>query len=328
MAKKARIIVLILALLGGSIWGYYQYFNSQSASIEASGTIEATTVEIAVRAPGILESLALQEGAEVKQDQVVAVLTRSDLEAQKERDAMGVLAAQAKLDDLKSGARSQEIKEAASNVNIAQTNLDKANRDLQRAESLFKEGALSQENLDQAKANASLKKYQLEAAEAHQNLLESGNRPQQITAAAAELARNKAVLQASESVLADLQLKSPISGIVLSRNYEPGEFVQLGASLGTIADLNRMWIKVYIATDDLPAIKLGQQVHFTVSGDQSTYSGKVSHIASRGEFTPKTIQTQKERSNVVFAVKIAVNNNPALKIGMPADVVFDQGKAR
>ena len=101
--------------------------------------------------------------------------------------------------------------------------------------------------------------------------------------------------------------------------------MQMGSSLGTIADLSHMWIKVYIPTDDLPGIKLGQKVHFTVSGDNHRYSGIVSHIASKGEFTPKTIQTPKERANVVFAVKISfTNKNGALKIGMPADVVFDQ----
>ncbi len=324
MRKKLGVLVLLLILLGGSIWLYCQYSSQQVKQLEASGTIEATSVDISARAAGIIQILALQEGAQVKQDQVVAVLSRSDLEAQKERDAMSVMAAQAKLNDLKSGARSQEIKEAASSVDIAQTNLEKALRDLERASALSKEGALSQESLDQASANAALKKYQLEAAQAHLSLLQSGSRPQQISAAVAELDRNKAVLQASQSQLADLQLKSPISGTVLSRNYEPGEFVQLGTSLGTIADLNHMWIKIYIPTDDLPAIKLGQPVHFTVSGDPTLYTGKVSYIASRGEFTPKTIQTQKERSNVVFAVKIAIDNNQALKVGMPADVVFNQ----
>ncbi|MGI5922288.1 MAG: HlyD family efflux transporter periplasmic adaptor subunit, partial [Syntrophomonadaceae bacterium] len=80
----------------------------------------------------------------------------------------------------------------------------------------------------------------------------------------------------------------------------------------------------YIPTDDLPAIKMGQKVRFTVSGDKTQYTGTVTYIASQGEFTPKTIQTKKERANVVFAVKIAVNNQDGvLKPGMPADIVFN-----
>lgn len=325
MTKKIGLIVLLILLSGVSCWAYRNYYTRPSEAIQASGTIEATSVDISARAPGTVEKLILQEGQTVSKDQLVAVLSRSDLVAQKERDAMGVLAAQAKLEDLQSGARAQELEEADSNVNIAQTNLDKARRDLERAEALFKAGAFSQDNLDQSRNNVDQKSYLLEIAQTRQNLLQAGSRPQQIKAAAAELERNKAILHASQSVLEDLQLFAPISGTVLSRNYEAGEYVQMGSSLGTIADLSHMWIKIYIPTDDLPQIKLGQKVHFTVSGDSRRYSGTVSNIASKGEFTPKIIQTQKERTNIVFAVKISFDNkNGALKIGMPADVVFDQ----
>jgi len=318
--------VFIIILSGASIWAYHNYSVRPLEPIQASGIIEATTVDISARAPGTVVRLALQEGQTVSRDQLVAELSRSDLSAQKERDAMGVAAAQAKLDDLQSGARTQELEEARSNTQIAVINLDKAKRDLARAESLFAAGAISQESLEQSRNNADQKSQLLEVAQARQNSLEAGSRPQQIKAAAAELERNKAILKASQNLLADLQLFAPLNGTVLSRNYEVGEFVQIGSSLGTIADLNHMWIKVYIPTDDLPRIKLGQKVYFTVSGDSHRYSGTVSSIASKGEFTPKMIQTPKERTNIVFAVKISFDNKDgALKIGMPADVVFDEG---
>ena len=320
------MIVFIIILSGASIWAYHNYSVRPLEPIQASGIIEATTVDISARAPGTVVRLALQEGQTVSRDQLVAELSRSDLSAQKERDAMGVAAAQAKLDDLQSGARTQELEEARSNTQIAVINLDKAKRDLARAESLFAAGAISQESLEQSRNNADQKSQLLEVAQARQNSLEAGSRPQQIKAAAAELERNKAILKASQNLLADLQLFAPLNGTVLSRNYEVGEFVQIGSSLGTIADLNHMWIKVYIPTDDLPRIKLGQKVYFTVSGDSHRYSGTVSSIASKGEFTPKMIQTPKERTNIVFAVKISFDNKDgALKIGMPADVVFDEG---
>ncbi len=320
------MIVFIIILSGASIWAYHNYSVRPLEPIRASGIIEATTVDISARAPGTVVRLALQEGQTVSRDQLVAELSRSDLSAQKERDAMGVAAAQAKLDDLQSGARTQELEEARSNTQIAVINLDKAKRDLARAESLFAAGAISQESLEQSRNNADQKSQLLEVAQARQNSLEAGSRPQQIKAAAAELERNKAILKASQNLLADLQLFAPLNGTVLSRNYEVGEFVQIGSSLGTIADLNHMWIKVYIPTDDLPRIKLGQKVYFTVSGDSHRYSGTVSNIASKGEFTPKMIQTPKERTNIVFAVKISfANKDGALKIGMPADVVFDEG---
>lgn len=321
--KVGLLVIILLLLSGGAYLVYKEYFTEHSSAIQATGTIEATTVDLNAKSSGTIAILSVEEGSIVKQDQLVAVLSRNDLEAQKERDAMGVLSAEAKQNDLLSGARSQEIQEATANVNIARISYDKSTTDLKRVEALFKEGAISQEQLDQAKVNADLKKNQLDAAEAKLSLLQAGNRPEILEGAQAEVEKSKAVLQASQSVLEDLKVYSPIKGTVLSRNYEPGEFVQMGAALATVADLNKLWVKVYIPTDDLPAIKLGQKVHFTVSGDNHQYTGVIINIASKGEFTPKTIQTKKERTNVVFAVKISIKNeNGVLKPGMPADVVF------
>ncbi|MEN6462111.1 MAG: HlyD family efflux transporter periplasmic adaptor subunit [Syntrophomonas sp.] len=322
--KVGLLVIILLLLSGGSYLVYKEYFSEHSSGIQATGTIEATTVDLNAKSSGTIAILSIEEGNNVKQDQLVAVLSRSDLEAQKERDAMGVLSAEAKQDDLLSGARSQGIKEATANVNMAKISYDKSTTDLNRVEALFKEGAISQEQLDQARVNTDLKKNQLDAAEAKLSLLQAGNRPDVLEGAQAEVEKSKAVLQASQSVLEDLKVYSPINGTVLSRNYEPGEFVQMGAALATVADLNKLWVKVYIPTDDLPAIKLRQKVHFTVSGDDHQYTGEIINIASKGEFTPKTIQTKKERTNVVFAVKIGIKNESGvLKPGMPADVVFN-----
>jgi HlyD family secretion protein len=324
--KLAALIILLLLLAAGSYWAYLKYFPPPSSAIQATGTIEATTVDLDAKTAGTITTLAFQEGGEVKKDQLLAELTRSDLAAQREIDVQAVQVSQTKLDDLVSGARAQEIKAANANLNIAQINLDQAQLDLGRMEALFQGGGVSQQALDQSRANAELKQNQLDGAQAALALLEAGTRPAQISGAAASVEQAQAVLQGAEGMLADMKIYSPIDGTVLSRNYEPGEYVAAGVPLATLTDLNRLWIKVYIPTDDLPAVKLGQKVHFTVSGDNTQYIGTVSNIASQGEFTPKTIQTKQERTNVVFAVKITVddNHNSVLKPGMPADVVFDR----
>jgi Multidrug resistance efflux pump len=319
------IIILILAA-GGTYWAYTRYFAGAASSLQATGTIEATTVDITCKTAGTIKTISFQEGDTVGKDQLLGEITRNDLVAQRERDALAVAEAQDKLNDLVSGARSQEIKAAAANLNISQINLDQANLDWGRVQKLFDGGAASQQQLDNAQANADLKKSQLESAQAALSLLQEGTRPAQINAAADEVERTKAVLRATETLLDDLKVYSPIDGTVLNRNYEPGEYVSAGANLASVADLNRLWITVYIPTDDLPAIKLGQKTHITVSGNSSQYAGTVANIASKGEFTPKTIQTKQERTNVVFAVKITIddNQNGVLKPGMPADVVFDR----
>lgn len=324
MKKKLLFIVLVLLLLAGSYWGYERYSAQEESVLTATGTIEATRVELTAKDFGTLGSLTVKSGDSLKKGQLVGQLVRNDLVAQKERDALGVLKAEAQLKDLTSGARLQEIKDASAAVNIAQAGYEKARADHQRGEQLFKEGAIPADQWEKLSLDLTVRQNQLESAMARLSLLESGSRPDIVKAAAVELERSRAVLKASEALLEDTKIISPISGTVLSKNREPGEFVQAGASVATVADLNDMWIRVYVPTDDLPKIKLNQRVRFTVSGSEQQYQGVIEEIASQGEYTPKTIQTKKERTNIVYGVKIRVNNQDGtLKPGMPADVVFE-----
>lgn len=325
--KKRIAAVLLVAVLGAAAyWGYVRYpAEEKTSALQATGTIEATQVELRAKLPGTLQRLAITAGAPVKKNQVVGVIARNDLIAQKERDALGVLKARAQLADLTSGAREQEIREAEIAVDTARINCDKAAKDYDRALTLYQEKVISASEMEKAETALRLSQNQLESARARLSLLQAGSRPEQIEAARAELERSIAVLKSSEALLEDTKIICPINGTVLTKNFQEGEYVQAGASVATVADLNDMWIKVYIPTDDLPKIRLGQQVRFTVSGSPTEYTGTIEEIASKGEFTPKTIQTKKERTNIVYAVKIRIDNaNGVLKPGMPADVIIDQ----
>ncbi|ADI01507.1 HlyD family secretion protein [Syntrophothermus lipocalidus] len=330
MKKRLILLLLVTALGVGTFLAYEHYYSSpQNTGIQASGTIEATTAELTAKAAGVIEYVTVKEGDHVQKGQLVAELSRNDLVAQRERDALSVLKAKAQLRDLTSGAREEEIAEAAANVEIAKASLKQATEDLTKREELYQAGAITKDELEKFQTAQAIEKQKLQAAEARLRLLKAGSRSEQITQAELEVKRCEAVLKATEAMIRDLKVFSPIDGVVLNRNYEPGEYVQAGASLATVANLNDLWIKVYIPTDDLPAIRLGQEVKITVSGSPEVFTGRVTYIASRGEYTPKMIQTKKERTNVVFAVKISVDNKDGvLKPGMPADVVFDGGKSR
>jgi HlyD family secretion protein len=322
--KRLAIVLVVLLLTAGGYWGYHDYLDRDTSAIEATGTIETTTVNLSAKSQGTLKTITVNAGDTVSRGQLVAELSRNDLVAQRERDALAVLKAEAGLADLQSGARVQEIKEAALALDTAKLHYEQAATDYQRLESLYQAEAISRSEYENAANRLKLAENQLEAARAKLSLLESGNRPEQINAARVEVERSRAVLKASEAMLEDLKIISPLDGEVLSKNYEEGEYVTPGTPVITVADLSDMWIKVYIATDDLPQIKLGQQVSFTVSGESRVFSGKVEEIASQGEFTPKTIQTKQERANVVFGVKIRIEDTDGvLKPGMPADVVFN-----
>lgn len=324
MKKKGLAVLLVVLLAAGSWWGYNWYVReNQPSGLQATGTIEATQVQLRAKLPGSLQDFSLAAGDKVKKGQIIAVVDRKDLAAQKERDALGVIKAKAQLDDLTSGARSQEIKAAQIAVDTAQTNLDRAQKDYDRAKELFQNQVVSASDMEKSETALKQAGNQLDSARTQLSLLSSGSRPDQIAAAKAAVDQSAAVLKSTESMLEDTKIFCPLDGTVLTKNVEPGEYIQAGASVATVADLSDMWIKVYIPTDDLPKIKLGQQVTFTVSGDAAEYSGSIGEIASQGEFTPKIIQTKKERTNIVYAVKIKVNNeNGILKPGMPADVTF------
>ena len=272
--KSKVLVVALVALLAtaGLYWAYREYYaESKSTAIQATGTIEATQVDLSAKASGIIETFSFREGDKLTKGELVAELSRKDLVAQKERDAMALMKAKAQLADLTSGSREQEKVEASANVEIARANYDKAQTDLTRNETLFNEGVISQEEFDRSKLNEELERNRLQAAEARLSLIESGSRPQLIAAAKAEVERSEAILKATEAMLEDLKIYSPINGVILTKNFEVGEYAQTGAALATIADLNDLWIKVYIPTDDLPVVKLGQPVTFTVSGESTTF---------------------------------------------------------
>lgn len=326
MKSKAIIPLIVILLMGLGLYLFReQLWSSSPEQIQATGTIEATTVDLGSKISGLIDQVLVQEGQKVKAGQLVAVLSRSDLVAQKERDALGVQVAETRLRDLQMGAREEELKEARIQVESAGLGVEQARLDLSRSEALTRAGALPQEKLDQASFALQQKEALLASAQARLELLQAGARPEAVAGAQAEVARSRAVLKASLALLQDLNITAPRDGTVISRNHEPGEFVNAGSPLITLADLEHLWIKVYIPTDQLPAIHLQQKVEISVSGSSQKFAGTVTHIADRGEYTPKSVQTKQERANVVFAVKVSLDKSPdVIKPGMPADVTFLQ----
>jgi len=162
-------------------------------------------------------------------------------------------------------------------------------------------------------------------AQARLAALQAGPTKEEVAVAQAEVARAEAALGTLEVQLEKLTLRSPISGLVTGRTVQVGEMAVPGASLMTVANLDEVTLKVYIPEDEIGRVKVGQAVEVSVdSFPGRVFEGRVSYIASQAEFTPKNVQTQKERVNMVFAVKVKVPNpNHELKPGMPADAVIN-----
>ena len=263
----AAVLILILGVLG---WWFF--WPKGVKQIVASGTIEATEVEVSSKVGGTIVKLKVSEGDKVSKGDILAEIDKSELYA---------LYKQAK------GAEEQ-----------AKAGLDLARKNFERSETLFADGFVSQQVLDQAKAN--------------------------FDAALAAYEQAKAARELANIRLRDSTIASPISGYVIVKSVEMGELVNPGSPIVTIADLSKVYINVYVSEQMVGKINLGNEVLiFVDSYPKNKFIGKVVYISQQAEFTPKTIQTKEERVMQVFAVKVEVSN-PELKLkpGLPADAVI------
>jgi len=385
MRKRILVLgVLVLAAAAASIYHFRQSRQKTGSGIVVSGNIELTEVSIAFKTSGRLIERTVDEGDVVKKGQLIARLDRDQLLAQRDRESAGLQAAisllaqaetalawqkenlaadleqrkadlssyEARLQELKNGARPQEIQEARAAVESAQSEFDRAKRDWERAQTLYKNDDISTAQYDQYRnrwesADAMLKQVkerqdlviagprveQIEAASAQvlraraalkmaeANTLEIKRREQELPLRRAEIARVKANLALIDSQLADTIAVSPVDGVVLVKAADVGEVLAAGTTVVTVGDIDHPWLRAYINETDLGRVKLGAKARITTdSYPGKVYEGRISFIASEAEFTPKQIQTQEERVKLVYRIKIDMANpRHELKSNMPAD---------
>lgn len=323
MGKKPVIAgVLIIAVVAG-IWGSRWYVRREEG-IKATGTIEVTRFDVTPKVGGYLTELTIKEGDKVSYNQLVARITRPDLQAQVQRDEAALQKAEVQLQDLVKGARNQELAETAAGVATAEAVFEKARADYGRFQGLYRQGAVSQQQLEAAKVSYESAQGALDTARARLSLAAEGNRSDVIEAQRLEVVRSKASLEMTKTQLDDTLISSPGTGLVLSKNFEQGEYVNAGAPIATIGDLNDCWVKIYIPSTQLGLLYIGQSANVKVdSFPDRLFSGEIREISENAEFMPRQSLTQHERANMVFAVKVRVNNaEGSLKPGMPADVII------
>ena len=323
MHKKVLVGTLVIALLVAVLLGA-RWFRGQEEGIKATGSIEVTRYDIAPKVSGYLTELPIEKGNKVTQGQLMARISRPDLAAQVLRDEAALQKAQIQLQDLEKGARNQERVGLTAEVAAARAVYSKAKLDFERYTDLRAQGAISQQQLDAAQVTLSTAENALIATQARYSLVEEGNRPDILEAQRLEVTRNKAIVELGRTQLADTEIRSPGTGLILAKNFEQGEFVNAGAAIATVGVLEDCWVKIYIPSTQLGLIKVGQLANVQVdSFPELVFSGEIREINQNAEFTPRQSLTQKERANMVFAVKVRVNNaDGRLKPGMPADVVI------
>jgi HlyD family secretion protein len=321
--RKKRFFLVLVVLIG---IGFIVYFfnakkETEDSFIRVSGNIETTEVNVGFKISGRIISLSVQEGDWVERDQVIARLEDEDLQQRLALARATLLSAQARLNKLLAGSRPEELREAEAALQQARFDLENKQAHYERMRSLFEKGVIPKETLDNSEAAFKIAKAGLQRATENYQLVKEGPRKEDIEDAKAQVEQAKANLRLIETQLRYTLLTSPISGIVSVKSAEVGEVVNPGTSVLTLAEIEKVWLKAYLSETDLGRVKWGQEVRVTTDlHPKKEYKGKISFISSTAEFTPKQIQTEKERVTLVYRIKIDIPNpDRELKPGMPAD---------
>lgn len=292
--------------------------------IKASGNFEATEVTVSSKTAGEIISFGVQEGDDVKSGDVLAVLDHSLLDVQLRQAEAGVQQAESQLQLLQSGARKEDIRIAQEQVDLARISLQQAKDDKDRFEQLIATNTITRKQYDDAVAKHDMAANQLNTALENLKKVKSIIRPEEIGSAKANLKKSQAAADLIRKNIEDCTILSPVAGTITRKFAEAGEYVTPGSSLLNIADLSSVDLKIYIPEQHLGKIKTGDSVEVTTdSFNDRKYTGKIIYISSQAEFTPKNIQTEEERTKLVYAVKVRIQNpERELKSGMPADAII------
>lgn len=322
MKKLIPIIILVVAL---SAWVITSWLDQpEEGKLGVSGTIEVTEAAVGFRIPGLVTSRVVSEGDRVQAGQTVATMDQTELERELKLRQSEQAAAQALLAELENGSRIEDVNAAKERVHTLRADLERVTGDFERGKTLLEKDVISRQEFDHLDAAKRMAESRLAEAKQALKRLQNGPRKEQVEQARARLQAAGEAVALVQVRLGYATLLSPLSGMVLTDSVEPGEVVNAGTPVVTVADLEHVWFKAFVGEPDLGKIRLGQQVDITTdSWPDRTFTGTITTISNEAEFTPRMVQTQRERVKLVYRIKVTIDNpDLALKPGMPADGVI------
>ena len=307
--KKITLITALAALIA----------CTQSKNYDATGNFIADEVIVSAQQSGQLISYNVQEGQTLTEGQKVGQINTEVLQLQKQQVEATIATLKNKTlnpDDQAALIRSQ--------YEVQKAQLEQQQHELSRVKQLVAGGAATQKQLDDLTAAVSQLQKQLAVTQNQlkASLTNINTQNNSILSQEVPLQKNAEAVQAQ---INQGEIINPTTGTVLVNYALKGEMQTYGKPLYKIANTDTLTLKAYITGNQLPQVKLGQQVTVhtdAAEGEQHTYKGEITYIASKAEFTPKTIQTKAERANLVYAIKVKVKNDGYIKIGMYGEVLF------
>ncbi|MGH8665725.1 MAG: secretion protein HlyD [Burkholderiales bacterium] len=315
-------IVLALALTAAILTrGFGLWARAEPAVLTLYGNVDIRSVDLGFRIGGRIAQMPVEEGARVDQGTVLARLDTRPLNDALNAAEAQVLAAAADLRKRRNGNRPQDIAQSQAVVAERRAALAKAGEEHERRSRLVKTGAVSQAVFEASQAQYLAAQAQLEAALQALSLQRAGARAEDIDAAAAQHAGAIARRDKAHTDLADATLLAPSAGIILTRAREPGAIVQPGETVFTLTIDRPMRIRAYIDEPDLGRISPGMAVEVTSDGNPKIYPGSIGFISPVAEFTPKSVQTEDLRTDLVYRLRIIVTEpDDALRQGQPVTI--------
>jgi HlyD family secretion protein len=315
-------IFIMLAIIAAAL--YYGIGRETPAGLRASGTVEVTEVAASPLVGGRLLILNCDEGSRVANGDLLAKLSLDGLDSEETAQAAALGREREKLKALLKGNREEEIRQGAAELRGKEIQLEQAERDARRYAELLDRDIVSRSDAERFQENARVLRESAEAARLRYVLLQKGPRDEDIEQARLAVKQLEAELDALRLRISYKEVRSPVSGIVLAKNFEPGEVVSPGSPLVIIGVTDDPWVKVYIPATSLSLVRVGQTAQvYADSPPRDALPGIVRAIAEEAEFNPRLSLTQEERANQVFWVKVSVSDDSGrVKPGMPADVHF------
>ena len=307
--------------------------GNKEKSYDATGTFEATEVTVSAKSTGELQRFDVTEGQEIDQNAIVGSIDAYQLKLQRQQleNTKEQLKANKKQLNASRGATTSKQLDLEKQVASIRQQIANAQRERQRYTELVNDGAVPRKQLDDINYQIKVLEKQLAAT---QDQIRSNNaslkeQSQGITAQMEGIDAQQLTVESQKAQLddqiANTDIKAPITGSVLEKYVERGEYVTVGKPLFKMADTQNMFIRAYVTSAQLKDIKVGQGCKVMADygkGEKKIYDGTVTWISSRSEFTPKTIVTDDERADLVYAVKISFKNDGYVKIGMYGEVKF------
>jgi HlyD family secretion protein len=331
MKRLIPIVILLAAAIAAAVYFYPKLTKKPAPTNQRtlSGNIEAHESLVSFKVQGRIVELPIEEGQQVAQGALLARLEDADFKQRVKIDEASVAVRESNLALTLAGTREQEVKASHQVVLDAQADLAQKKADNDRAQRLFSKDEISAQDRDLAATALKRSEANVAAVEQRYSLAQEGSRKEDIAIARANLAQANASLGLSRINAAYTTLRAPGAGVITVRQAELGEVVSPGSPVVTLADLDHIWLRAYIAETDLGKIHWGQDANITTDtypGKQ--YHGHISFISPDAEFTPKSVQTYAERVTLVYRIKIDIDNpNHELKPGMPADAHIELAAA-